>query len=330
MFKCEITKCKWFLIASLFLMLSVPNTVYAEGTIDIILDWVPNTNHTGLYVALDQGYFEEAGVEVAIRRPPQGSTTELIGLGQAPFGISFQDTLAYRLAAGLPVTAVATIIEHNTSGIISNEDAGITEPSKMVGYTYGTWNDTIELGMLEHILAFEEVDFDDVQLVPNQADNSIIGLANNMFDSAWVYYGWDGIMAEYQEVPTNFFYFRDYAEELDFYSPVIIANNDYLAENGEEAALVIQAIKRGYQYAIENPQAAAGILMTYAPELNDQREMVIASQIWMSEQYTSNPQQWGVIEEERWNAFYQWLYANNLIDVDLSQAIHFTNDYLGD
>lgn len=225
---------------------------------------------------------------------------------------------------------MATIIEHNTSGIIANESTGIDEPAKMPGYRYGTWNDPIELAMLEYILAAEQVDFAEVELVPNQADNSVVGLANEMFDSAWVYYGWDGVMSEYQDVPTNFFYFKDYAPELDFYSPIIIANNDYLAENPEQATAIVQAIKKGYQFAMENPEQAVDILLTHAPELKEQREFVLASQQWMSENYASEIEQWGYIDESRWNEFYNWLYTHELVDTDLTAETLFTNDYLGE
>ena len=90
--------------------------------ISIVLDWTPNTNHTGLFVAKELGYFKELGLEnVEIVQPPEGSTTSLIGAGGAQFGISFQDTLAKSFAKedSVPVTAVAAIIQHNTSGIIS-------------------------------------------------------------------------------------------------------------------------------------------------------------------------------------------------------------------
>lgn len=321
-------------IISLFivgLLVIVPMTVSAqEDQINFILDWVPNTNHTGLYVALEKGYFEEAGLDVIIQRPPEGSTTEMVGLNQAQFGISFQDSLANRLAGGLPVTAVATIIEHNTSGILSVEESGITTPVEMEGHSYGTWNDPIELGMLEYLITGEDGDYSQVELIPNQADNSVVGLANSMFESAWVYYAWDGIMAEEQDIATNFFYFKDYAPELDFYSPIIIANNEYLKTHSEEATQVIQAIKKGYQYAIENPEEATDILLTYAPELQDQRDFILTSQKWINEQYATDPEQWGHIDEERWNAFYTWLYDSGLIEVDLTQETYFSNDYLGE
>lgn len=298
--------------------------------VDFILDWVPNTNHTGLYVALEKGYFTEGNVAVDVKRPPEGSTTELVGLGKAQFGISFQDSLAKRFEGGLPVTAVATIIEHNTSGILSNKSVNINSAKDLSGHRYGTWNDPIELAMVDFSVTNDGGDYKKVELIPNQADNSVIGLANNMFDSAWVYYAWDGVMAEHQNVETNFFYFKDYAEELDFYSPVIIANNDYLAQNPEQAKVVLHAIKKGYQFAIENPEEAADILIKYAPELADQRDFVVASQKWLSKQYASDKEKWGYIDEGRWNAFYKWLYENKLVETDLTEKVFFTNEYLGE
>lgn len=297
--------------------------------VELILDWVPNTNHTGLFVAEEMGYFEEAGVDVTIRRPPEGGGTELVGSGQAEFGISFQDTIAAPLEQGLPVTTVAAIVDHNTSGIISNVDADIQSASDMAGKSYGTWNEPIETAMVEHIVEEDGGDFSDVELVPNQADNSVVGLANEMFDSAWIYYAWDGVMADYQGVSTNYFNLTDFAEELDFYSPIIIANNDYLENNPEEASAVIQAIKRGYQYAMRNPEEAADILIQHAPELEEQRDFVVASQTWISERYADAPEEWGFINAERWDTFYDWLYENDLIKVDLTETDLYSNWYLG-
>lgn len=298
--------------------------------IELILDWVPNTNHSGLFVAEAKGYFEDAGLKVTIRRPPEGGGTELVGSGNAEFGISFQDTLAAPFAQGLPVTVVASIINHNTSGIISHEEAGIETAADMAGKSYGTWNEPIETALVQYIVEADGGNYDEVELVPNQADNSVVGLANEMFDSAWIYYAWDGVMADYQEVPTNFFYLTDFAEELDFYSPVIIANNDYLENNPDEAKAVIQAIKKGYQYAIDFPMEAADLLISNAPELAEQRDFVLASQMWINEQYANSPDEWGYIDQERWNAFYKWLYDNDLVNVDLTENELFTNEYLGD
>ena len=120
--------------------------------IDFILDWTPNTNHTGLYVAKEKGYFKDAGLDVDIKLPPEDSSSDLIINGKAPFGIYFQDSMAKKLDKGAGITAVAAIVEHNTSGIISRKDAAITSPKDLVGKKYGTWNDPIELEMIKSMM----------------------------------------------------------------------------------------------------------------------------------------------------------------------------------
>ena len=101
---------------------------------------------------------------------------------------------------------------------------------------------------------------------------------------------------------------KDYVKEFDYYSPVIIANNDYLKKNPDEAKKVLQAIKKGYQYAMEHPEEAVDILIKYAPELKNKRDFVLASQKYLSEQYASDKD-------------------NGIVNNDLSDK-GFSNDYI--
>lgn len=295
--------------------------------IDFILDWTPNTNHTGLYVALEKGYFKEEGIEVDIKLPSEDSSSDLVINGKAPFAVYFQDYMAKKLEKGAGITAVAAIVEHNTSGIISAKNAAITSPKDMEGKKYGTWNDPIELAMLETLLSEAGGDFSKVEKVPNTDANSVTPIANNMFEAAWIYKGWDGIMAEQEGIETNFFYLTDFEKAFDYYSPVIIANDDYLKENKEEAKKVLRAIKKGYQFAIENPEESAEILIKHAPELKEKKAFVVASQKYLSSQYASDPEQWGKIEAERWNAFYSWAKDKGILEKDMTDK-GFSNDYL--
>ena len=237
--------------------------------IRIVLDWVPNTNHTGLYVAKDLGYFKEEGVDVEIVQPPEGSTTALIGAGGAEFGISFQDTLAKSFAKEnpVPVTAVAAILQHNTSGIISLKKKGIDSPKKLEGKKYATWEDDIEQAILKKLVTDNGGDFSKVKLIPYTVTNVVASLKTDI-DAIWVYYAWDGIATERAGLKTNFLKLRDYGKELDYYSPVIIANNDYLKANPEIAKKVLRAIKKGYEYAAKNPEESAKILVKNSKGIN--------------------------------------------------------------
>lgn len=321
-------KISKILILCLILVLAVScGKSKSNQKIKIVLDWVPNTNHTGLYVAKDLGYFKEAGLDVEIVQPPEGSTTALIGAGGAEFGISFQDTLAKSFAKEnpVPVTAVAAILQHNTSGIISLKEKGIDSPKKLEGKKYATWEDNIEQAILKKLVTDDKGDFFKVKLIPYTITDVVTGLKTDV-DAVWVYYAWDGIATERAGLQTNFLKIRDYGEELDYYSPVIIANNDFLKKNPEIAKKVLKAIKKGYEYAMKNPEESAKILVKNSPELDI--NLVTASQKWISKEYQSDAKEWGIIDGNRWNRFYEWLYKNKAVEREIPKNFGYSNEYL--
>ncbi len=106
--------------------------------ITVILDWVPNTNHTGIYVARDNGYYNSEGLEVEVIQPSEGGSADLIAVGKGEFGISYQEQVTYArtAVAPLPVVSVATIIQHNTSGFASPVGKNIKTPADFEGKKY--------------------------------------------------------------------------------------------------------------------------------------------------------------------------------------------------
>lgn len=294
--------------------------------ITFVLDWTPNTNHTGLYVAQNLGYFTEAGLEVTIVQPPEDGATTMVASGQAQFGIDFQDYLApvFTSEEKLPVTAVAALIQHNTSGIISLKEDEIVSPADMMGKNYATWDLPIEHAILDNVIATDGGDFEQVKLIPEYVTDVPTALLQDI-DAVWIYYAWDGVSAELAGLDTNFFYFKDLNPVFDYYSPVIIANTDYLEENGDIARAFLDAVRKGYEYAIANPDAAAEILCEEVPELDF--ELVTVSQNWLADQYKAEVEQWGYINPERWDTFYAWLYENELSE-EIPPGTGFTNDYL--
>ena len=322
-----------FLVVSIFILVACGEKKEEAKTselkkVDFLLDWVPNTNHTGLFVAKEKGYFAEEGIDLDIKQPANESTSDLIINNKAPMGVYFQDYMTSKLAKGAPITAIAAIIENNTSGIITNKNLNINSPKDLEGHRYGTWDIPIEKEMLSFIMQKDGGDLSKVELVPNTDDNSITPISNGVFDAAPVYYAWDKVMADNLGIGTNFFYYRDYAPELNFYSPVIIANNDYLKENKDEVKKILKAIKKGYQYAIENPKEAAEILIKYAPELENKKEMVVASQEYLAGQYATDKEKWGYIDPIRWNAFYNLVNEKGLVKEAIPENTGFDNQYL--
>lgn len=296
--------------------------------ITFVLDWTPNTNHTGLYVALEKGYFEEAGLAVEVVQPPEDGAEVLVASGKAQFGVSFQDSMASALSkeGALPITAVAAVVQHNTSGIISRKGDGMDTPKGMEGRTYATWNGPIELATLQRVVEADGGDFGKVQLIPSTVTDEVSALKTNSVDSIWVFYGWAGVKTEIEGLETDYFAFADIDPVFDYYTPVIIAGNEFLEEKPDVAKAFLQALSKGYEDAIKSPEEAAQILCKAAPELD--ANLVKASQMYLSEQYQADAPYWGYIEKERWNAFYQWINDNRLTDGEVPLNTGFSNEYL--
>lgn len=296
--------------------------------ITFVLDWTPNTNHTGLYVAEEKGYFEDAGLDVEIVQPPEDGASALVASGKAQFGIDFQDSIAPAFASDspLPVTAVATLIQHNTSGIISRKGEGMDRPKGMEGKTYATWDMEVEKAMIKNVVEADGGNYSKINMIPSNVTDEVTALKSKQVDAIWVYYAWGGIATEVKDLPTDYFAFKDINPVFDYYTPVIVANNDFLKEEPDTAKAFLSAVKKGYEDAIVDPKAAADILCKAAPELD--KELVLASQEWLADQYKAEVEQWGYIDPARWDAFYQWLGENKLIEQEIPSGFGFSNDYL--
>lgn len=300
--------------------------------ITVCLDYVPNTNHTGMYVAQQLGYYAEAGLEVTIVQPPEDGSVLMCASGQAQFAVKEQDGLAATFASENPlgVTTVTAILQHNTSGIMSRKGDGITSPKGLEGKTYSTWDSPIEQAVIRHVMEKDGADFANVNLIPYAVSSDVDAIANHETDAIWVFYGWAGIQAEVRGIGMDYFAFADIDSVLDFYTPVLIANNDFLESDGETAKAFLAATKKGYEYAVEHPDEAAQMLIDgdTTGSLKGSEELVKASQRWLASKYIDDAEKWGVIDPARWDAFYAWLWDNSLTEREIAPGTGFTNDYL--
>ena len=324
------------IIAAVFLSLLIFTGICSAQNneltpITFSLDWTPNTNHTGVYAAKALGFYEEAGLDVQIVQPSENGALLMCAAGQAEFAVDAQDTMAASLDLEEPlgVTAVAAILQHNTSGVISRAGEGITSAKGMENKIYSTWDIPVELAMIRYCMELEGADFDTVKLIPNNITDEPAALRAHQTDSVWIFYGWSGINAELSDFDFDYWDFRSISEDLDYYTPVIIANNEFLKNSPETAKAFLEATVKGYEYAIAHPEEAAEMLIAgdTTGSLEDARDLVYASQKWLADQYTADAKQWGVFDPARWDAFYSWLYTNGLTAHDLT-GIGFTNEFL--
>lgn len=295
------------------------------------LDWTPNTNHTGLYVAKALGYYDEAGIEVDIVQPPENDAVSLCAAGQVDFAIDAQDwsAAAFDSEDDLKIITVAAILDHNSAGIISRAGEGLDTPAGLTGHTYASFQTPIELSMLETLVNENGGDFSKVKIIPNEIVDEPAALMAKQTDAVLIYHGWGKINAEVQHFDHDFWAIRDIAPVFDYYTPIILANTDFLAADPDLARDFLAATKKGYEYAMAHPKEAAQMLIDGddTGALAGNEELVMKSQQWMSQHYVEDGDSWGVIDAERWDAYYGWLYEKGLTKKDL-RGKGYTNEYL--
>jgi ABC-type nitrate/sulfonate/bicarbonate transport system substrate-binding protein len=261
---------------------SAPPT--AERTpIRVSLDWTPNTNHTGLFVAQQEGWFAQAGLDVQFLPYNNTPPDTLVGSGAADFGISFQDSFTYAKASGVDSVSVMAIVQHWTSQIAVRADrADITSPRDLDGKTYGGFGAAYEVPKMQAVIkdAGGTGQFQTVVL----GTSAYEALYAGQVDFTEPFVTWEGIEAQLRGQPLKTFDYVDYGFP-DAYNVLLIGNGTWLQEHPEQARAFVQAVQRGYQLAADDPAQGADLLEKANPGAFTEPELVARSQQMLSERY---------------------------------------------
>lgn len=293
--------------------------------VTVILDYIPNTNHTGMYVALDRGYYAEAGLNVQIIEPTEGATNTLVAVGKGDFGVAYQEdiTLAHAMDEPLPIRAIAALIQHNTSGFVSWAGKNITSVKDFAGKTYAGWGGPGEAAVLRAVMEAEGLDFDTLTMVIS--DGNFTALEKDV-DLMWFFEAWDSVICAMNGFELNYIPVRELDERLDYYTPVIITNEDMIANHPDTVRAFLEASRRGYLDAIANPEACAAVLNKYAPDYS--LEMLTISQKYLADKFMEGSDRWGEMKQQVWDNYTDFMVEYGVLDAPIDSAELYTNDFL--
>jgi ABC-type nitrate/sulfonate/bicarbonate transport system substrate-binding protein len=289
------------------------------------LDWVPNTNHTGFYVAQEKGWYAEEGVDLEIQIPSDPSAAlKQVAYGNTEFGVSFQEEVTIARSNDIPVVSIAAIIQHNTSAFASLAETGITRAKDIEGKRYASYSLPIERPILGQLMACDGGDIHKVEFVDVGFD-AYPALIGKRADLAWIFMGWDGVQAEITGVKLNTLPLYGSCVP-DYYTPLIIAGESTLQNKPDLVRRFLAATVRGYEYAIAHPEEAAEILLHASPESDP--KLVRRSQAWLSPRYQDDAPAWGQQKLQVWQDFASFMAANGLVAKAIDPQKAFTNDFL--
>lgn len=293
--------------------------------ITVILDYVPNTNHTGMYIALEKGYYEEEGLNVEIIEPTDGTASTLIAQGKGDFGITYQEdiTFAHLSDDPIPVKAIAQIIPHNPSGIVALADSGIETPKDFEGKTFAGWGGSGEQEMLHAMMDSYDGDFSKLNMIIS--DGAGFEALGKGVDLLWFYEAWDCVIAEMNGCELNFMMCKDMDDRLDYYTTMIVASNEMIENDPDTIKAFLRATEKGYMECIDDPDAAAELMAKYCVDCDI--EMLKKSQNILAERFMEGIDQWGVMEDETWSNYIDFLTEYGVVTEPVDVTEMYTNEF---
>ena len=328
MFKTSLVKSFGLVLIALVLLIgtTAPKLEAKTQNIRVTLDWTPNTNHTGLYVAKELDYFADEGLKVKVVQPSKTTAVQLTASGRTEFGVSHQESVTMARDRGIPVVSIAAIIQENTSGFAAPADTGIESVKNFEEHKFGGWGMELYNKIIRSVMKEAGADFSTVSFVNLGMTDFVTAARKGMGDFFWIFYGWQGIHAELAGLDFNYIPARDLSETFNYYTPVFISSEGVIRKKPELVEKFLRAVTRGYEYSMENPEESAEILLDHATELD--RELVMKSQKFLANEYGKGVDRWGVQEKSVWIDFTNWLYENGLIDKRIPVEEAFTNEFL--
>ncbi|MEI9431324.1 ABC transporter substrate-binding protein [Mesorhizobium sp. Cs1299R1N3] len=231
----------------------------ATRKVTVALDWTVNTNHIGLFVARDKGFYREASLDVDILPYSDTGAGTLVANRVADFGINGTISLFTQRTAGADLEGVYAVVRSETGRLVFNAARSeIKSPKDLDGLTYGGFGSAWENALISTIIRHDggKGDFETVTL----GTSAYEALANGSVDFTLEVSTWEGVEAELKGVKQRSFVYADYGVP-DEHTTLISSSEAYLQANPELASSFIQATRRGYQFAVDYPEEAATLLI---------------------------------------------------------------------
>jgi len=296
--------------------------------VTLMLNWTPNAHHVGVFAALSQGWYEQAGIDLTVIEPADAGVEQAVASGAADIGMAQAESLLPARAAGVPVVSVATVLPVNDSSLFSLATDEITRPRDLEGTRYGGFGGALETEIISALMSCDGADPDAVEFVTLGNVDYLAGMAADQFDTAWVFSGWDALRAEeVAGVEVNEIRFADWADCIpNWYTPLFLASESTLADDPGLVEDFLAVTARGYDLAVDDPAQAADLLLEQVPELD--ADLVEPAVAYYAPLFVAGSGSWGVQDEQTWTRFADFLTSSGVSSEEVDGASAFTNEHL--
>lgn len=289
--------------------------------ISLALDWYPNANHAGLFLAQERGYFTAAGLDVELYTPSDPSVVlQTVGAGRDDFGISYQTDVLLGRGEKVPVVSVAALVQHPLMGIMTLQSSDITHPADLVGKTVGYPGIPSQRAFLQTMLETDGATMDDIELIDVQF-NLVPAVISGQVDAAMgAFWSHEPILAEQEGYPVDMMRVEKWGVP-DYYELVLVASEEKVANDAGLIENLLGAIGHGYRDALADPDTAIAVMKKAYPELDEKVERIgigLLADVWLDPDGI-----WGAQSAQRWTDYANWMKQADLIPADLDEHAAF-------
>jgi len=310
-------------------------------SIKLALDWSPNTLHSGFFYALYQGWYKEAGIDVEFINPEDDgyikTPAKQLANGSVHFAIApTESVISYRtLSTPVPLVAVATLLQEDTSAIVTLKESGLIKPSQLDGKSYASYAARYEDCIVKKLIQ-NDGGCGMLQVVNPDKFGIWDTLIKGEADATWVFMPWEGIIAKRNQIELNAFQLKDFGIPYG-YSPLLLTQEGILDEYPELCKQFLEITGKGFECLSENVHDAAAFLCQKISHPNFSDVELIEASLEMLKDKWLNHKHWGVMDPKVWSKFVQWLTENRVLcnldgetlsDLKLQLGSLYTNQYL--
>ena len=288
-----------------------------EKELSLALDWYPNSNHAGIYSAIDEGFFDEEGIKLSVYTPSDPTAIiSSVASGRDDFGLSYHPDILQAQSAGLEIVSVLSISQHPLNSIMTLKKSSIKNPSDLRGKVVGYPGIPSNKAMLETVLSSQNININDVETVDvgfELVKALVSGSVDAIIGAYWTH---ESIVMELQGYEIEIMRLEEWGVP-DYYELILITNKSFLEENKSDVEKVVNSFKKGYEFSIKNPQESITSLISIAGEEIVEEDVERAGVELLIPMWQSNNLPFGHQHISKWEETYEWMYQNNFLEKEL-------------
>ena len=285
----------------------------------LVLDWFPNTNHTGYLLAQKRGWFQEANLDVEIFGEVHGEM-ELHG---GDFVCGPEIAMLECRERGINLTGIAVMTQKCDSGIVSLKEAGITRPRELEGKRLTHWTPAWFHAAIRRVVEADGGDYDKINLV-NLDVGDIVATLGDVADATWVYENWENQVLLEAGKEINYFNLGDVDPIFDFCAPAMAASEEVLRDRPDAVRRFLKVVDRAYREVAAHPEETVMEVRDMLPA-DATESLLIRSQKHLAPILLDKEGRWGRINAQRWNRMADFLVECGVISGRTERE--FTNEY---